>query len=179
MKQILFLFLILTASCSEQHTEQDLRTSNVELTSRYFNEVYNQHNIDLIDELFIENYEHTSTEGRKFNSRDELKSAVERIESLLPNLKLEIVEAVADEEKVIFLIKMESDLPKMASSTTKATKTEFNETFIFWVNDNKIYKGRSIGAHLPFIKQVSGFEGGLLDLIKVLSEQEDLLVTEK
>ncbi len=175
MRTILIPLLILLTSCLQESTDEKIRKSNLELTSRYFNEVYNQNNIDLIDELFVENYEHTSTEGRKFNSRNDLKSAVKRIESLLPNLKLEIVEAVADKEKVIFLIGMESDLPKMASSTTKANKTDFNETFIFWVKDNKIYKGRSIGAHLPFIKQVSGFEGGLLDVIKILSKEKDSL----
>ncbi|MEK6152514.1 nuclear transport factor 2 family protein [Flavobacteriaceae bacterium 3-367] len=178
MRQLLLLFLITVTSCSETKIKDDLRRSNLELTSRYFNEVYNENKIDLIDTLFVENYEHTSTEGRKFRSRDELKSAVKRIESLLPNLKLEIVEAIPDEEKVMFLIRMESDLPKIAHPSTKATKTDFNETFIFWVKDNKIYKGRSIGAHLPFIKQVSGFEGGLLDVIKTLAKESDSLKVE-
>ncbi|WP_223033397.1 nuclear transport factor 2 family protein [Hanstruepera marina] len=173
MRLLTLLLLIMTVSCSKAKPEKDLRQSNLQLTSRYFNEVYNENRIDLIDSLFVEDYEHTSTEGRKFNSREELKSAVKRIESLLPNLKLQIVEAVPDEEKVMFLIRMESDLPKMSSSFTKATKTNFNETFIFWVKEGKIYKGRSIGAHLPFIKQVSGFEGGLLDVIKTLSMQND------
>ncbi len=179
MRTILILVLILLTSCQQESSDEKIRQSNLELTARYFNEVYNQNNIDLIDELFVENYAHTSTEGRKFNSREELKSAVKRIESLLPNLRLEIVEAVADKEKVIFLIRMESDLPKTASLTTKAVKTDFNETFIFWVKNNKIYKGRSVGAHLPFIKQVSGFEGGLMALIKALSEKQDSWVTEK
>lgn len=179
MKIFPLILLILLTSCQKEPTDEAIRESNIELTSRYFDEVYNQNNINLIDELFVEDYEHTSTEGRKFNSRDELKSAVQRIETLLPNLKLEIVEVVADKEKVIFLIRMESDLPKMASSTTKAVKTDFNETFIFWVKGNKIYKGRSVGAHLPFIKQVSGFEGGLMTLIKELSEKQDSLTTEK
>ncbi|HMC01830.1 MAG TPA: nuclear transport factor 2 family protein [Flavobacteriaceae bacterium] len=178
MRQILLLFLIVISSCSEPKAKKDLRQSNLELTSRYFNEVYNEHRIELIDTLFVEDYEHTSTEGRKFKGRDELKSAVQRIESLLPNLKLEIVEAIPDEEKVMFLIRMESDLPKMSSSLTKATKTDFNETFIFWVRNKKIYKGRSIGAHLPFIKQVSGFEGGLLDVIKTLTKENDSLKME-
>ena len=108
MRTILILLLIFLTSCQQESSDEKIRKSNLELTSRYFNEVYNQNNIDLIDELFVENYEHTSTEGRKFNSRDELKSAVKRIESLLPNLKLEIVEAVADTEKVIFLVGMVS-----------------------------------------------------------------------
>ena len=175
MKPLLLLTLIVVTACSDQKTKADVRQANLELTSRYFHEVYNEHQIDLIDEIFTEEYEHTSTEGRKFKSRKELKSAVKRIKSLLPNLKLEIVEAVPDDEKVMFLIRMESDLPEIASSLTKATKTDFNETFIFWVKDDKIYKGRSIGAHLPFIKQVSGFEGGLLDVINALSMENDSL----
>ena len=177
--RLFYLLLVVTiTSCSQTKTKDDLRQSNLKLTSRYFNEVYNENRIDLIDTLFVEDYEHTSTEGRKFNSREELKLAVQRIESLLPNLKLEIVEAVPDEEKVMFLVRMESDLPEISSSFTKASKTDFNETFIFWVKNNRIYKGRSIGAHLPFIKQVSGFEGGLLDLIKTLGKESDSLKVE-
>ena len=112
------------------------------------------------------------------NSRDEIKAVVERIEGLLPNLKVNIQEAVADNEKVIFVIRMRSDLPRMASPYTMATKTDFNETFIFWFKEDKIYKGRSIGAHLPFIKQVSGFEGGLLDLIEVVSSTNDSIAAQ-
>lgn len=178
MKYTLILLLFLSVACDSNQIVEDKAKANIELASRYFTEVYNQDNIDLIDELFVEDYNHTNTEGRVFNSRDELKLAVKRIEALLPNLKLEIEEVVADDEKVIFIIRMQSDLPKIASQTTKANKTNFNETFIFWINENKIYKGRSIGAHLPFLKQVSGFEGGLIELIKTISETRDTLKNE-
>lgn len=178
MRLILLLCLVAITSCSKNKIKEDLRQSNLELTSRYFTEVYNENRMDLLDSLFVENYEHTSTEGRKFNGREELKSAVQRIKSLLPNLQLQIIEAIPDHEKVMFLIRMESDLPSISNPTTKASKTDFNETFIFWVRDNKIYKGKSIGAHLPFIKQVSGFEGGLLDLIKALGSKRDSLKVE-
>ncbi len=176
MKYTLILFLFLLIACDSNQIVEDKAKANIELASQYFTEVYNKDNIDLIDELFVENYHHTNTEGRTFSSRDELKSAVKRIEALLPNLELNIEEAIADDEKVIFIIRMQSDLPKIASQTTKANKTSFNEIFVFWINNNKIYKGRSIGAHLPFVKQVSGFEGGLIDLIKTISETRDTLI---
>ena len=73
---------------------------------------------------------------------------------------------------------MQSDLPGMASKSTKAVKTDFNETFIFWIKEDSIYKGRSTGAHLPFIKQVSGFEGGLMDLITAVSTIGDTMAQE-
>lgn len=170
MKYSLIFPLLLLFACRSNPEAEDHSKANIELASRYFTEVYNQGKIELMDTLFVEDYHHTNTEGREFNSRDELKSAVKRIESLLPNIEMEIEEAVADKEKVILIIRMHSDLPAMASGSTKAEKVSFNETFIFWIRDNKIYKGRSIGAHLPFIKQVSGFEGGLMELIKTVSE---------
>ena len=162
MKYTLILLLFLMVACNPKQIVEDKAKANIELASQYFTKVYNEGNIDLIDELFVEDYHHTNTEGRVFHSRDELKAAVKRIEGLLPNLRLEIEEVVADDKKVIFVIRMQSDLPKMASQATKADKTNFNETFVFWIKDDKIIKGRSIGAHLPFIKQVSGFEGGLI-----------------
>ncbi len=173
MKYLIFLLLLSLTACQPKKGSTSVEEENINLASRYFNEVYNQDRIDLIDSLFTEEYEHTNTEGKVFQGRDELKKAVRRIESLLPNLQMEIEEVTADTEKVIFIIKMQSDLPTMASAKTQAEGTDFNETFVFWIKENKIHKGRSLGAHLPFIKQVSGFEGGLMDLIQVASEAID------
>ena len=170
------MLVILFSACQPVSDRQEKADANLALASRYFTEVYNQDKLDLIDELFAEGYTHTNTEGRVFAGREELKAAVRRIEGLLPNLELEIEEAVADEEKAIFVIRMRSDLPQMASTATTASGTDFNETFVFWIQEGKIYKGRSIGAHLPFVKQVTGYEGGLLDLMKTLMEPADSLI---
>jgi hypothetical protein len=179
MKYFLALLypIVIFAACPTYSPSSSLANDNLELASRYFTEVYNQDRINLIDTLFVENYEHTNTEGRKFTTREELKNAVSRIENLLPGLVIIIEEAIADTEKVIFVVRMESDLPAMKAANTKATKTSFNEIFVFWIKEGKIYKGRSIGAHLPFIKQVSGFEGGLLDVIDALKVENDSLKT--
>ncbi len=169
-KFILLLSIGLLIGCqSGVETTTNLKT-NLELASMYFNEIYNENKLDLIDEIFIEDYSHTTTEGKKLNHRDELKEAIKRIKSLLPNLKTEIVESTVDDQKVMFLIKMESDLPEIANPNTKATSIVFQETFIFWIQDDKIVKGRTSGSHLSFIKQASGFEGSVIDMIKTLTE---------
>ena len=152
---------------------------NIEITKRYFSEVYNQNNIDLIDELFVKDYNHITTSGETFSGTENLKSLVKSLKSIFPNLKLEITEVTADNEKVIYLISVNSDLPEMANPETKAKKISFTETFIFWVKNGKIYKGRTSSAQLPMIKQISGFDGTMQEIIRILSAEKGSGKTEE
>ncbi len=179
MKHLSILFfLIFFIGCNQPTKLEDKSQANLDLASRYFTEIKNQGKIDLIDELFDENYEHVASEGNSM-TREDLKSVVKRMKSMAPNSYTEIVEALADNEKVMFFIKVESDLPKIANPNTTVTKVEYNAVFVFWIKDNKIYKGRNSGGQWPFIKQVSGFEGGIPDAIKILSEEMNSDKTKK
>ncbi|OZV70087.1 ester cyclase [Winogradskyella aurantia] len=172
MRIIVTIFLITFLSSCSSHEPADQAQDNIEFTKRFFTEVYNQDKIDLIDELFVEDYNHITTAGDTFTGTDKVKSLVKSIKSIFPNLKLEITEAVADNEKAMFLISITSDLPKMANPESKAKKISFTETYIFWVKDGYIYKGRTSGAHLPMIKQLSGFEGTMQEIIMILSKEK-------
>ena len=170
-KLSIFILATFLSSCVNNELENQSQ-ANIEITERYFTEVYNQDKIDLIDELFVEDYNHINTSGETFTGTETLKSLVKGLKSMFPNLKLEITEVTADKEKAMFLISVNSDLPKMTNPESKAKEISFTETFIFWVKDGKIYKGRTSGAHLPMIKQISGFEGTMPEIIAILSKEK-------
>ena len=170
MKKISILVsIILLIGCNQQPELIDNSKANIDLATRYFTEVKNEGNVELIDELFDENYKHIASEGNTM-TREDLKSAVKRMEKMAPNSTTEIVEALADNEKAMFFIKVESDIPKIANPNTTIEQVEYNAVFIFWIKDGKIYKGRNSGGQWPFIKQVSGFRGGVPDAVKILSD---------
>lgn len=169
----LFMVLLFLSSCNPEKAQYEEKCkSNIEITSRYFTEIYNQDKMELVDELFIDDYSHINSDGRSFTGTGRLKEAISRVKSFLPNLEVEITEVVADTSKVIFLSTFISDLPEIANPETTAENISFNEIFIFWVKDGKIYKGRTAGAHLPMIKQASGFEGTIPEIIEFMSGTE-------
>lgn len=163
------LFSLISCSNSDPSMET-LRVSNQQVTDRYFNEIYGEDRLDLIDSLFTENYSHIGTEGQLIeHAAPRLKEAITFLKTTFPNLKPEITAVVPDTNKVMYLITFHADLPEMASPNTKAEDISFTETFVFWVKDGKIRKGQTAGAHLPLIKQVSGFEGSVFDIIEILT----------
>ena len=167
---LFFISALLLLACNQTTNSKTVEQANIELASKYFTDVYNKNNHALIDELFIENYEHTGTSGSSWVGLDNLKKIVPRIKKMFPNLKIRILETTADNQKVAFLVNFEADMPQFAKPGLEAKNVNFSELFIFWVSDNKIYKGRSLGAHWEVIKQTSGFQGTLAESVKILSK---------
>jgi hypothetical protein len=157
-------------SCTPSSNLQDQSQANLKLASRYFSEVYNEDKIDLVDELFEKDYSHTGTAGNTWTGTDRLKLVVQRVKAMFPNLKTEVLESSSDNEKVMLLVNYQSDMPAFAKAELKTGKLNFNELFIFWIHENKIYKGRTVGDHFTFIKQASGFNGNQEEAIKILSQ---------
>jgi len=162
--------LLLIALANPLSAQSDKAQANLALTTRYFTEVYGEAKFDLINELFAENYTHISTSGKTWTGRDRLHQVVVTVVGMMPNPKPRIIEAVADDEKVMLLIDFESDRPAFANQAVKRPRINFPETFLFWVRDGRIWKGRSAGAHLEFVKQASGYEGTLEEITAILSD---------
>ena len=85
-----FSFTVIMMSCTPSSNLQDQSQANLELASRYFSEVYNEDKIDLIDDLFEKDYSHTGTSGNTWTGTERLKSVVQRVKTMLPNLKMEV-----------------------------------------------------------------------------------------
>ena len=78
--------------------------------------------------------------------------------------------AAADDEKAIFQIRLVSDLPKMANPETFVDQINFPESWTFWVKDGKIVKGQQISSYLNLVKQLSGYDGGIIKINSILKK---------
>lgn len=76
--------------------------TNKELAQRLHKEVWEEGNLDLIDELVAEDYvEHSTAHAEKVSGRDEYRKSIERLRSAFPDLTLTIKDTVAEGDKVV------------------------------------------------------------------------------
>ena len=179
MKKVWLLALcaICMCACQQNGGHSDVAQANLMTASRYFSEVCNEGNLELVDELFASDYVHTLTDGSTRAGTDTLKQMILIKKTGLRNLKMTVETATADAEKAMFLVKMEANNPGKGEHAPE--KVNFYETFVFWLRGGKIYKGQTSGSHLELAKQIAGFEGGLASVTLALgaesatSEEED------
>jgi steroid delta-isomerase-like uncharacterized protein len=75
--------------------------SNKEIVRRYYDEVFNQRKVDLVDELAVEDYvEHDPFPGQG-NGRRDLKARVEAILGAFNPLRFTIEDVVAEGDRVV------------------------------------------------------------------------------
>jgi hypothetical protein len=166
MKYSLLSLFIITISLPVYSSPEG--EANYAIASRYFTEVYNQGKIELIDVLFVEDYHHTGGSGSTWSGRERLKQTVSRV-SGRPGMNFEILESVANEEKVYLMVKRTYDWPDYVPPQGGKTKTSTIENFIFWLKDGKIIRGRTMPSSGPQLRELTGFEGSKEDLIKTLA----------
>ena len=70
----------------------------------------------------------------------------------------------------MMVVRYESDMPGFAAESVRDQKLSFDETFIFWVRDGKIHRGQSYGPGAVVAAKMAGFDGNIMDVVRVLSE---------
>lgn len=73
---------------------------NKALAIRVWNEMFNQKNIDVIDELFASNYIYHGPQGKEFIGTESLKKFISHFLEAFPDLHLEVEDLVAEGNKV-------------------------------------------------------------------------------
>ncbi|MEO1383266.1 MAG: nuclear transport factor 2 family protein [Bacteroidota bacterium] len=174
---LLALCAICICSCQQNGGQSDVAQANLTAASRYFSEVCNGGNLELVDELFTPDYVHTLTDGSTRTGTDTLKQMILIKKTGLRNLSMTVETATADAEKVMFLVKMEANNPGKGEHAPE--KVTFYETFVFWLRAGKIYRGRTSGSHLELAKQIAGFEGGLGSVALALGAERATLEEEE
>ncbi|MEO1804600.1 MAG: nuclear transport factor 2 family protein [Bacteroidota bacterium] len=73
---LLALCAICICSCQQNGGQSDVAQANLTAASRYFSEVCNGGNLELVDELFTPDYVHTLTDGSTRTGTDTLKQMI-------------------------------------------------------------------------------------------------------
>jgi steroid delta-isomerase-like uncharacterized protein len=98
-------------SCAVRQGGADVRAEIIErnktIARRYFNEVWNQGELDVLDELLAENYiNHTPSFGSPPPGPGGLKPIVAALRRAFPDLHYEVEDIVATEEAVAIRVRM-------------------------------------------------------------------------
>ena len=159
-------------SALAKNEPQSMATSAApfEVASRYFTEVYNEDRTDLIDTLFSPDYEHTSSDGRVSKGTARIAQTVGFIKQVFPHLHMTIQHHADNGDMSMMVVRYESDMPGFAAESVRDQKIAFDETFLFWVQDGKIVRGQSYGPGAVVAAKMAGFEGNIMDVVRVLSE---------
>jgi len=136
--------------------------------SRYFNEVYNEDRLDLIDSLFAPDYEHTSSEGKVTVGAQRLAATVKFLKMAFPGLKMSIQHHADNGEMSMMVVRYTGGMPTFAAPALQGQQISFEETFVFWVHDGRIVRGRSYGTSAATVREMAGYSGNLLDMVATL-----------
>jgi hypothetical protein len=168
MRFLTFVLLVLMVSCQQKSEKEIQAEQNLAFATRFFTEVYGTKNLAPLNDLFAPDYQHTDTEGVKNSGMRSIEVPCKTIANALPNAKIEIVSAAADAEKAIFQVRLISDLPTMANPDTYVDKITFMESWCFWITNGKIVRGQQVSSYLNLVKQLSGYDGGIIKINGIL-----------
>ena len=171
LRTIIFLSLLASSTCAiGGESAAPFESSPSRVASRYFTEVYNEGRTDLIDTLFSPDYEHTSSDGRVSKGTARIAQTVGFIKQVFPHLHMTIQHHADNGDMSMMVVRYESDMPGFAAESVRDQKIAFDETFLFWVQDGKIVRGQSYGPGAVVAAKMAGFEGNIMDVVRVLSE---------
>lgn len=170
MRFLTFALLVLLVSCQQKSEKEIQAEQNLALATRFFTEVYGTKNLGPLQELFAPDYQHADTEGGQSTGMRAIEVPCKTIANALPNCKAEILSSAADAEKAIFQIRLTGDLPSMANPDTYVDKISFLESWTFYINNGKIVRGQQVSSYLNLVKQLSGYDGGIIKINGILKK---------
>ena len=142
--------------------------ANYLIAARYPLEVLNEDKIEVVDEIFTEDFQLISEYGQ-WSGVDRLKNVVRAMIS--QRTKCEILEQVASEEKVYMMVGLTYDWPDYAPSSDSEYTNTVVRHYVFWIKDGKISKLRMASSKIKQLKELSGFKGSFEEMVKALSSQ--------
>ncbi len=148
---MLQLFLNQTVFCQHE-------VANKKLVQRYFAEVVNQQKIDLLKDIFSENYFFKSLEdGSENRGIKQLYDFLPYFFKAFPDINYTVDQIVAEGDKVVVQTTargtQKGDFAEYPASNNKINVTEI---FFFTIKDGKISESRRLLDLLHFGKQLKG-----------------------
>ncbi len=139
--------------------------ANYAIAARFFQEVLNEGKIELLDELFAED--------AKVPVRSGIEGFKQKIKGFISEkYQYEILEYVADEEKIYLKVRVAEPWPDYAiPSDSKKTHSLKIHHELMWIKDGKITELRFTPSLLDQLKELSGFQGSFEKMVKALSSK--------
>lgn len=168
MKKIICLLTAITLSIAFPLYSSPEGEANYAIASSYFLEVLNQRKHELIDEIFSEDLQFIGNNG-KWSGTENVKKFAQG--SKARGDEFEILEHIADEEKVYIMFRLTSPWPDYAPASESKETTSLIRHARMWIKNGKITEFRLIDSRLDQLKELSGFEGTFAEMVEALSSK--------
>jgi predicted SnoaL-like aldol condensation-catalyzing enzyme len=114
----------------------DLGERNRNIANVYFTVMFNFRNLDLLDQIMAEDYEHTDANGETTAGREAHKQVIAELLKEFPFSRAKIVETITTDEKVMTVVNFTAD-------ANGVSIVLFRELFIWRMENGKIVEGRT------------------------------------
>jgi len=119
-------------------SDDAVEARNVGLIHRVFSEIWSKGNVDLIDDLFAENFV-GHFPGETLNGRRALVNQVNAHRSSFPDWKEEVEDTIADHDRVVVRFRSRgTNLGEFLGNPPTGNRVEISEVAIFRLSDGKI-----------------------------------------
>lgn len=147
-----------SVGCGSFHDRS--KASNIEVIKVVFSEVWSKGNVDLVDELFAEDFVGHFPAGT-FHGREGLKSRVLAHRSAFPDWTEEIEDLIAEQDRVVAQFRSRgTNLGVFLDNPPTGKHVEISEVAIFRLSDGKIVEQWVYPDILSMQRQLRGERPG-------------------
>lgn len=140
------------------HQTSSSSTKNKELASKYINEVINKGNLNLLDDIFSQDYISHRTDGTEANiiKDSSIRKLLNYLRTAFPNIHYAIDKIVADGDMVALNISATGTHKGEFMGYPASQKVvHYKEMFFFRVAENKLVEGWGLSDMRGIIQQIS------------------------
>ena len=132
---------------------------NKQLVRRFYEEVWNKGNLDVIDELFEPDYEVGNRPPWRKPGAAGLKEFITDNQRMFPDSHTEVLDMVAEGDKVAVAIRAtathKGDLRGPVGLVKATGKTvHWQGVLIFWIRDGKVYRSDGVIDNMGLMQQL-------------------------
>jgi steroid delta-isomerase-like uncharacterized protein len=158
--QVLALFSFINSICAEETSSMDVAEQNKEIVTRYFEEVWNQGKLDVLDELLSPSYiNHSPGMPNPKPGAEGLKPIVAAIRVGFPDLKYVIKNMVVSENQVaVHVLMTGTHTGDFFGIPPTGKKVEVSQMQIERIENGKMIEHWRVTDDLSMMKQLGKIE---------------------
>jgi steroid delta-isomerase-like uncharacterized protein len=145
---------MVSTGCGPSHNS--VKVSNIKLVQVVFSEIWSKGNVDLIDELFAEDFV-GHFPGQTLHGRQALVNAVDAHRTSFPDWTEEIKDTIADRDRVVARFASRgTNLGEFLGNPPTGNRVEISEVAIFRLSNDKIIEQWVYPDLLSLQRQLGG-----------------------